>query len=162
MYRSSRRSARARRNWASSPTPPIPACCAPYRSAPTGWCWFARAIIHSRRGAIRFADALAHQFVGLGKGSALQEYLAAQAARAGLRIKTRVRLQSFNAVCGMVERNVGIAVIPETAAMRCQKTMAIRRVRLSDPWATRQLMLCMRRYDALPPYARQLVAHLRA
>jgi DNA-binding transcriptional LysR family regulator len=114
------------------------------------------------RRAVGYAQALAHDFIGLSKGSALQDHLAAQAARAGLRLKTRVRLHSFNAVCGMVERNIGVAVIPETAALRCQKTMAIKRVRLTDAWATRQLRLCMRNLEQLPPYARELVEHLQS
>lgn len=113
------------------------------------------------RRSVRFAEALTHDFIGLSKGSALQAHLAAQATRAGSRIRTRVRLQSFSAVCGMVERDIGIAVIPETAARRCQKSMAIKRVRLADAWATRQLTLCMRRFVELSPYARQLVEHLR-
>ena len=114
------------------------------------------------RRSVGFAEALDHDFIGLIKGVALQEHLAGHAARLGKRIKARVRLRSFDAVCGMVERNLGVAVVPESAALRCQKSMAIRRIRLSDPWASRQLTLCMRRFEDLPPYARQLVEHLRA
>jgi hypothetical protein len=35
-------------------------------------------------------------------------------------------------------------------------------VRLTDPWALRELTIVVRDIDALPPYARQLVDHLRA
>jgi len=96
------------------------------------------------------------------KGVALQEHLAGHAARLGKRIKARVRLRSFEAVCGMVERGLGVAVVPESAALRCQKSMAIRRVRLSDAWAARQLTICMKCFDDLAPYAQRLVEHLRA
>jgi hypothetical protein len=40
--------------------------------------------------------------------------------------------------------------------------MAISAVRLTDSWAPRELTICVRDIDALPPYARQLVDHLRA
>jgi hypothetical protein len=34
-------------------------------------------------------------------------------------------------------------------------------VELTDPWAARELTICIRNLDELPPYARQLVEHLR-
>jgi hypothetical protein len=40
--------------------------------------------------------------------------------------------------------------------------MAIAVVPLTDPWAVRELTICVRRLRELPPYARQLVEHLRA
>jgi hypothetical protein len=40
--------------------------------------------------------------------------------------------------------------------------MAIKPVALSDPWAVRDLTICVRSRDDLPVYARQLVEHLRA
>jgi hypothetical protein len=39
--------------------------------------------------------------------------------------------------------------------------MAIVPVALTDAWAARALTICVRRLDELPPYARDLVAHLR-
>ena len=91
----------------------------------------------------------------------MQAYLAGHAARAGHRLKYRVRLRSFDAVCRMVERNVGVGVIPEHAAIRLQRSMGIRRVRLTDAWATRLLRICVRHFDDLPVFARQLIEHLR-
>jgi hypothetical protein len=41
------------------------------------------------------------------------------------------------------------------------KTMAIKPVMLSDPWAVRDLTICVKSRDELPVYARQLVEHLR-
>jgi hypothetical protein len=40
--------------------------------------------------------------------------------------------------------------------------MAIHAIDLTDAWALRNLSICVRDYNALPPYARQLVDHLRA
>ena len=67
-----------------------------------------------------------------------------------------------DAVCRMVECNVGIGIVPETTARRAARTMAIVAVELSDPWAVRELTICIRRLRELPGYARQLVEHLRA
>jgi hypothetical protein len=40
--------------------------------------------------------------------------------------------------------------------------MAITAVAWTDHWAVRELTICIRSFDELPPYARQLVEHLRA
>jgi DNA-binding transcriptional LysR family regulator len=61
----------------------------------------------------------------------------------------------------MVGNGIGLAIIPETAARRCKGTMAIGMVRLSDPWAVRQLHVCARRPVELPLPARLLFEHLR-
>ncbi|EPX57215.1 Hydrogen peroxide-inducible protein activator [Cystobacter fuscus DSM 2262] len=114
------------------------------------------------RRTVAFAEVLDEPFVGLGEGSALQEHLAWHAARLGRRPRYRVRLRSFDALCRMVERGVGVGVIPEAAARRCQRSMAIRRVALSDAWATRRLILCVRDHAALSVQARLLVETLRA
>jgi hypothetical protein len=39
--------------------------------------------------------------------------------------------------------------------------MALVPVALTDPWAVRELTICIRKFAELPPYARQLVEHLR-
>ncbi len=115
----------------------------------------------AERRELAFVETLQEDFVGLTGDNALQAYLAGHAARAGHRLKYRVRLRSFDAVCRMVERNVGVGVIPEHAAIRLQRSMGIRRVRLTDAWATRLLRICVRHFDDLPAFARQLIEHLR-
>ena len=39
--------------------------------------------------------------------------------------------------------------------------MAIRVVDIADAWAVRDLTICVRNLDNLPPYARELVKHLQ-
>lgn len=109
-----------------------------------------------------FAQTLDFDFVGLDRASALQRFLAEKAERTGRRLKLRVQLRSFDAVCRLVECNVGIGIVPATTAERQARTMAIRRVELADDWAVRKLMICVRREADLPAYARQLVRHLAA
>ena len=92
--------------------------------------------------------------------SALQRFLSEKAERIGRRLKLRVQLRGFDAVCRLVECNVGIGVVPATTAERHAKTMAIHRIELTDEWALRKLTICVRRQDDLPLYARALVRHL--
>jgi DNA-binding transcriptional LysR family regulator len=115
----------------------------------------------ARRAKIAFAQVLDYDFVGLDRASALQRFLAEKAAPSGQALRLRVQLRSFDAVCRLVECNVGIGIVPETTAHRVARTMAIAVVALTDAWAMRELTICIRRMSELPPYARQLVEHLR-
>lgn len=108
-----------------------------------------------------FRSLLDQEFVGMAVTNALQQHLAERAIQAGQPLRLRVRLGSFDAVCRMVGAGIGLAIIPETAARRCRKTAGIRIVRLSDPWARRELHVCVRGSSNLAPPARLLLDYLR-
>lgn len=114
------------------------------------------------RRLIGFAEVTDRPFVGLSEGSALQDHLAAHAARLGRRLNLRVRIKTFDAISRIVEAGVGVAVIPDIAARRCAQTMKIKAVRMSDPWANRRLSIVTRARHVWPKAAQQLVDHLKA
>jgi DNA-binding transcriptional LysR family regulator len=116
----------------------------------------------ANRSNVGFAEVLGYDMVGLDRASAIQRFLAEKATRVGRAIRLRVQLRSFDAICRLVECNVGVGIVPETTVERTARTMAITAVALTDPWAQRELTICVRDENALPPYARQLVDHLRA
>ena len=116
----------------------------------------------AKRNEVAFADVLDQNFVGLDRSSAIQRFLSDKAARIGKPLRLRIQLRSFDAVCRMVESNVGVGIVPETTARRAAKTMTIAAVTLTDAWALRELTICVRDLDELPNYARQLVEFLRA
>ena len=108
---------------------------------------------------------------GEGAPEALSSFLASwnqlsltptdKAARAGLPLRARVQLRSFDAVCRLVESGVGVGVVPATTAARAARTMALAIVDLEDDWAVRDLTIVVRSIDDLRPYARALVESLR-
>lgn len=112
--------------------------------------------------AASFADLLEEDFVASPADSAIGEHLAMRAARLGRSFAPRVRLRGFDAICRMVGRSVGVAVMPETAARRGASAFGVTPLPLADPWAVRRLAICARAVDALPAHARSLVAHLVA
>jgi len=116
----------------------------------------------ANRAKVGFDELLDHDFVGLDRASALQRFLANKAVRIGRPLRLRVQLRSFDAVCRLVECQVGIGIVPETTARRAARTNTIAAVPLADSWAVRDLTICVRSMDELPLYARQLVEHLRA
>jgi DNA-binding transcriptional LysR family regulator len=121
---------------------------------------FARRI--GRRATVAFADVLEEDFIGLGSESALQRYLGEQATQLGARLRYRVRVRTFDAICRMVAVGNGVAVLPESAVRRSRDAESVRILTLSDAWAKRRQLVCVRDYAALPGYARELVDALRA
>ncbi|AHV94661.1 LysR substrate-binding domain protein [Bordetella holmesii 04P3421] len=115
----------------------------------------------SRR-ALRYADTLDYDFVALEAGSALSVHLDDQAARAGRQMRARVRMRSFSALARMVQRGVGVAIIPESASRRLRLGAGLRRLSLTDEWADRRLLVCVRALDSAPAYVQALVQALRA
>jgi molybdate transport repressor ModE-like protein len=116
----------------------------------------------ARRARAAFADVLAYDLVGLDRTSALQRFLAAKAVPLGAVMRLRVQLRSFDAVCRLVAAGVGVGVVPLTTARRAAETLPLAIVDLTDAWAVRELTLCVKEVAALRPYARALVASLRA
>ena len=115
----------------------------------------------AKRKSIAFAKTLSYDFVGLAEGSSIQKYLESHASKAGGRVNYRIRLRGFIAVSRLVMNNVGIGIIPESAALHCQESMQLRIIQLTDPWATRQLMLCLRDFAHQPLHIRELVELLK-
>lgn len=109
----------------------------------------------------QLAQVLQEPFIGLAADSALQALVNAQARRLGHTLHYRARLGHLEAVCRLVGLGAGVAVVPQVVARRHARALHIRVVRLADAWARRSLVLCMRDRDALPPFTRELVAHLQ-
>jgi DNA-binding transcriptional LysR family regulator len=114
-----------------------------------------------RKRALALADVAERAFVSLPSDSALQRHIAGHAAKLGKPLKVRARVTSFDDICRMVEAGAGVGIVPEASAARCRPSMRIGVVKLSDPWASRRLAICVRRVGSLPAGAQRLVAHLR-
>jgi len=113
-----------------------------------------------RRVALR--DVVEEDFIGLSAGSALQEYLGEQALLAGQQFYFRARVRTFENICCMVEQGAGVGIVPATAAKRYRGTTGVHTVELTDRWATRQLLICVRNLEALQRPERALVEELVA
>ncbi len=113
----------------------------------------------SRR-SISFRDTLEYDFVGLPVGSAVHNQLVRAAHELDRTPKLRIQVNSFDALCLMVEAGLGIGIVPKGAAKPYFKGLRIRSIILDEPWANRDLKICVRSMDALPVAARLLVVHL--
>lgn len=105
-------------------------------------------------------EVLDHYLIGLQTGSYINMQLLRFASEHGIPVKFRMQVNSYDAVCLMVEADMGIGILPISLARRYAKTLAIRVIAFDAPWAHRKLNLCIRSYEGLPVAARQLVDHL--
>lgn len=109
---------------------------------------------------IAFEDTLEYNYIGLHEGSAIHQFLDRQVSDLHKRLKIRIQVGNFEAVCRMIEEDVGIGILPESAARRHAKSLPIKLVQLSDAWAIRNLLICVRALDSLPFFANELVSRL--
>jgi len=116
---------------------------------------------HPLRGArLGFAQLLDFDLVGLEESTAISKLLADGAAAAGKPLRLRVQVKSFDVVARMIQAGLGVGVLPERAARSFAGPLGLRLVPLTDPWAARRMLLCVRQYATLPATARALVDHL--
>jgi DNA-binding transcriptional LysR family regulator len=111
--------------------------------------------------SIAFRDTLAYDFVGLPVGSALHNQLLRAAHELDQIPRLRIQVNSFDALCLMVEAGLGIGIVPKGAAKPYFKGLRIRSLALDEPWADRELKICVRSLEALPAAARLFVDHLQ-
>lgn len=116
--------------------------------------------MYQDRQTIEFAEVQDQDFVGLVGSTALTRTMLAEAAKADRALRLRVQVQSFDGVCRMVESGFGLGVLPEKAARAFARSMALDVVPLSDPWATRQMEICLSPSVRPGSLARVLAEHL--
>jgi DNA-binding transcriptional LysR family regulator len=112
------------------------------------------------RESLDFVDATDFEFVSLSAGTSLAQRLQLESAALGRRLKLRIQVRSFDAMCHMVAAGLGVAVLPEAAVLPHLTSMGLCKLDLRDPWVRRELLLGARDFAALPRPARLLLDHL--
>jgi DNA-binding transcriptional LysR family regulator len=115
-----------------------------------------------RRRELQLAEALDYDFVSLSEGTSLAERLQTETEAMGRRLKLRIRVRSFDAMCQMVAAGMGVAVLPLQAVRELVRSMQLRQIALKDDWAQRSLLLGLRDINAVPRHVRTLIEHLRS
>lgn len=116
--------------------------------------------LHNKQ-AVSFADIIAEPFVGLYPGSALQDHLHFHASALGGELNIRIRMSTFEGQCEMVEKGIGVGIVPAVIAANYQSRFHYHQLALTDSWARRKLCFCYRSWEALSPAMKQLINHLK-
>ncbi len=106
---------------------------------------------------IEFVQTLKHEHVSLTEDCAISQLLSQKAAECQASLGVRTRVTNFESACRIVEVNAAIAVMPKSAALRYSQRMQVQHAPLSDPWAQRQLSICVKNIEQLPGFARRLI-----
>lgn len=114
------------------------------------------------RRALTLADVAGEPFVALADGNALQTHIEDQARAAGHALDVRIRMKTFEGLCGLVGHGIGVGVVPRTIARRHRRTTGAVSVPLNDAWARRRLCAYFAQWSALSSPMRSLLEHLGA
>jgi DNA-binding transcriptional LysR family regulator len=116
----------------------------------------------ARRKRAKLIDLLDYDFVGMRTGSAINSQLLRAATELNRPFRLRIQVTGYDALCLMVSAGLGIAIAPQNLTKLFVKSLALSEIKLDEPWAPRQLGICIRSIEALPPAGRLLVDHLQA
>lgn len=114
----------------------------------------------ARRQAIRFADTLKYDHIGLPRGSSLCETLLDAARTLGKPLKLRIQTTSFDGLRKMVSAGLGICVLPQGSVLPYLEVEGLVARPLNEPWATRRLVVATRERHLMTRVARLLAEHL--
>lgn len=114
----------------------------------------------ARHESVAFEQTLAFDYVGLSEASAIHAFLLQAAEDLGRRLRFRVEVGNFEGACRMIAAHVGIGVVPGSAARRYVKDLPLKLIHLEDDWALRRLQICVKQFDRLPIFAKELVSLL--
>ena len=114
----------------------------------------------ARRTHVHFAEVTDFPFVMLHAGSAIHTFTMNAAAALGRHLNVRIQVRSFEAVCRMVGAGVGLGLVPRSAVPDGGLHEPPTHIELDEPWAQRDLQLCVRRASALSGFAAILLNHL--
>lgn len=113
------------------------------------------------REGVCFADIVNEEIVGMQTGSATAMLLARAASLLDRPLRMRIQVTSFDALCMMVHCGLGVAVLPESVALRNAVTLEVAVVPLTESWARREFRIAVRRGGLLPVAAKLLASHLQ-
>jgi len=114
----------------------------------------------ARRRSIRFEEATSFDFVSLMRGTSLAQRLHEETEALGRRLKLRIQVRSFDAMCQMVAAGMGVAVLPREAVAPHLRSMQLREIQIEDEWSHRRLLIALRNANAVARHVRLLIDHL--
>jgi DNA-binding transcriptional LysR family regulator len=109
---------------------------------------------------IAFEQLLDRDLVGLEGSSTLTQLLTEQASNLMRPMPLRVQVRSFEVVCRAVEARLGVGILPLAAARSFANAMNLKVVPLTDPWAQRRMLLCLKTLPEPGSAVSNLLSHL--
>ncbi|ANF84971.1 LysR family transcriptional regulator [Pseudomonas antarctica] len=112
------------------------------------------------RQTLAFAETLDSDYVGLHAASSINMRTHAAAREAGKMLRLRIHVPGFDAMCRMVQANMGIGILPQKAYELFGRALGLHAVPLTDTWSDRRLIVVVRDEAQLSPVSRLLFDYL--
>lgn len=109
-----------------------------------------------------FSDVLEYDLVALEVGSSMMRLLTEQAIVLEKALRLRIQVRSFEAVCRMVQVGMGVGILPYEAAKVLAESMKLFVLPMNEPWARRQVLVCVKKDRPAKPSLTLLINHLTA
>ncbi|MDR1275463.1 MAG: LysR family transcriptional regulator [Candidatus Accumulibacter sp.] len=109
------------------------------------------------KGKVRFSEVTDYPFVMMHAGSAIHTFTMSAAASLGCHLNVRIQVRGFDAVCRMVGAGVGVGLVPLSALRTVGLPEPPVTVEIDEPWANRDLQICVRERKSLSGFAAKLV-----
>jgi DNA-binding transcriptional LysR family regulator len=109
-----------------------------------------------------FSDVLEYDLVALEVGSSMMRLLTEQAIVLEKALRLRIQVRSFEAVCRMVQVGMGVGILPYEAAKVLAESMKLSVLPMNEPWAQRQVLVCVKKDRPAKPSLSLLINHLTA
>lgn len=113
------------------------------------------------RTEVGFSALRDQDFISPEANSSLRVLLETAARDMGCALRFRIEIKTFEAAAAMAEAGLGVAVMPAGIAARYSSSGGLAAAKLSDSWAHRTLVACVRDEDRLGASARLMLRHLR-
>lgn len=107
--------------------------------------------------SVKFHDTLHYPFIGMHSDSTLQAFLHEKMAQVGVEMTQRISVYGFDSMCRLIESNVGIGIVPYSAAKRLSQTMKITIIKLDEPWSERPRSIIVKNRKKLPLVTQSLI-----
>jgi DNA-binding transcriptional LysR family regulator len=105
----------------------------------------------ARKGRVRMTDVGSEQLIMFDRTSSYYEITQAAFLSAGVTLKQLMELDNIEATKKMVERGLGVALLPRASVVREVAAGQLRLVAITDAPPMRRTIVAMRRRDAGPP-----------
>ena len=115
----------------------------------------------ARRKRIAFADALPHVTVSVAPGGMMDRLLQREAARLGATLVSRIQVSGMDAAARIVAAGLGPAILPREAVAQHAAAAGLALVPLTDAWAQRRFVVCLRADGVASASTRLLAESLR-
>jgi len=109
-----------------------------------------------------FSDVLEYELVALEVGSSMMRLLTEQAIVLEKALRLRIQVRSFEVVCRMVQVGMGVGILPYEAAKVLAESMKLSVRPMNEPWAQRQVLVCVKKDRPAKPSLTLLINHLTA